>query len=104
VSIKDVAAQLDTVLDKIDAVRASLNLSDGRGVVRYSGRDWPRGVVSVNDDEPSDGEERSYFYMGHWRGFPANSEIPLDLVRAAIKEFMATDGARPECIRWQTAS
>ncbi|MEU4802781.1 Imm1 family immunity protein [Actinosynnema sp. NPDC023587] len=81
-----------------------IGVSGGHGVVRYSGRNWPRGVVSVNDGEPADGKERSYFYMGHWRGFPANSEIPLDLVRAAVKEFMATDGARPECICWQATS
>lgn len=81
-----------------------VGVSDGHGVVRYSGRDWPSGVVSVGDGEPSDGAERSYFYMGHWRSFPANSEVPLDLVRAAVKEFMATDGARPECIRWDADS
>jgi immunity protein Imm1 of predicted polymorphic toxin system len=80
-----------------------VGVSGDRGVVRYSGREWPRGVVSTGD-ETSDGEERSYFYMGHWRGFPASSEISLDLVRAAVKEFMATDGARPTCVRWQPAS
>lgn len=81
-----------------------VGISDDRGVVRYSGRDWPHGVVSTNDREPSDGEEQSYFYMGHWRGFPANSEIALDVVRAAVKEFLATGGARPESIRRQAAS
>ena len=81
-----------------------VGVSGNRGVVRYSGRDWPLGVCSSNEEESSDGEDRSYFYMGHWRGFPSNSEIPLDLVRAAVKEFMATNGARPECVRWRAAS
>ncbi|MCP2260675.1 Immunity protein Imm1 [Streptoalloteichus tenebrarius] len=77
-----------------------VGVSDGRGVVRYAGRDWPRGVVSVNEQSSGD-EEVAYFYMGHWRGFPANAEIPLELVRAAVKEFMESGGARPTCIRWQ---
>lgn len=81
-----------------------VGVSGDRGVVRYSGRDWPRGVFGVTEEECCDGEERSYFYMGHCRGFPASSEIPLDLVRAAVKEFMEVDGARPKCIRWQAVS
>ena len=77
-----------------------VGVSDDHGVIRYSGRDWPGGVVSTGDGS-ANGAELSYFYLGHWRGFPANSEIPLDLVRKAIKEFMTTDGARPPSLRWQ---
>jgi hypothetical protein len=77
-----------------------VGVSNDRGVIRYSGRDWPGGVVSTGNGS-ANGAELSYFYMGHWRGLPANSEIPLDLVRKAMKEFMTTDGARPTSLRWQ---
>lgn len=79
-----------------------VGVSDDRGVVRYSGRDWPRGTVSTSG-KISDGEERPYFYMGHCREFPANAEVSLNLIRAAVKEFLATGGARPTCIHWQPA-
>ncbi|MBB5956410.1 hypothetical protein FHS29_002996 [Saccharothrix tamanrassetensis] len=72
------------------------------GVIRYSGREWPRGVVSAGDG-PMGGETRSYFYMGHGREFPSNSEVPIDIVRQAVKEFMESNGARPTCVRWQDA-
>lgn len=75
-----------------------VGISKECGVVRYSGREWPGGVVTVGEGS-SDGDEKSYFYMGSWRGFPADSEIALDLVRDAVKEFMRTDGARPTCVR-----
>ncbi|MEU6155155.1 Imm1 family immunity protein [Actinosynnema sp. NPDC047251] len=74
-----------------------------RGVIRYSGREWPHGVVSTGDGS-ADGEPRSYFYMGHGREFPANSEVPIDVIRKAVKEFMESNGARPTCVRWQDAS
>ncbi len=77
-----------------------VGVRDDSGIVRYSGGKWPRGVISVGSDV-SRTAEVAYFYMGNWRGFPPNSELPLALVRQAIKEFMDTNGERPECIRWQ---
>jgi len=72
------------------------------GVIRHSGREWPRGVVSAGEGS-ADGEPRSYYYMGHGREFPANSAVPIDVIRQAVKEFMESNGARPTCIRWQDA-
>src|SRR5688572_6027816 len=45
-------------------------------------------------------EEVVYGYMGNERYFPVDSEVPLDLVRQAIKEFLAT-ARRPTCVQWQ---
>ncbi|MFC6093298.1 Imm1 family immunity protein [Saccharothrix lopnurensis] len=72
------------------------------GVIRYSGREWPRGVVSAGEG-PVDGESRSYFYMGHGREFPSNSEVSIDVIRQAVKEFLKSNGARPTCVQWQDA-
>ncbi|MFJ8078828.1 Imm1 family immunity protein [Streptomyces sp. NPDC096176] len=33
--------------------------------------------------------------------FPAAAEIPLPLVREAVKEFLLSGGRRPTCIEWQ---
>jgi hypothetical protein len=79
-----------------------IGIAVDHGVIRYSGREWPRGVVSAGEGSAG-GEPRSYFYMGHEREFPANSEMPIDVIRQAVKEFMESNGARPTCIRWQDA-
>lgn len=77
-----------------------VGIAGDRGVIRYSGRDWPRGVVSVGEGLPVS-EPRSYYYMGHERDFPANAEVPLTAVRAAIKEFMESNGERPNSVQWR---
>ncbi|GAA3459931.1 Imm1 family immunity protein [Saccharothrix longispora] len=79
-----------------------IGIAVDHGVIRYSGRAWPRGVVSAGEGAV-DGEPRSYFYMGHQREFPPNSEVSIDVVRQAVKEFMESDGARPTCVHWQDA-
>ncbi|MFF7369812.1 Imm1 family immunity protein [Streptomyces tricolor] len=54
----------------------SLNSSGGRGIVSYS-------------------------IMGAATEFPNCSEIPIALVRQAVKEFLSSGGQRPTCIQWQ---
>jgi hypothetical protein len=49
----------------------------------------------------SDRDEVYYFYMGNDRSFPIDSEIPIDLIRQTAKEFLASGGERPACVRWQ---
>lgn len=51
---------------------------------------------------PEGRSEVSYSIMGHATEFPAHSEIPIDMVRRAIKEFLASGGQRPTCVQWQT--
>ncbi|WP_030273969.1 Imm1 family immunity protein [Streptomyces sp. NRRL B-24484] len=38
---------------------------------------------------------------GHPTEFPDDSEIPLALVRAAVKEFLSSGGRLPTCIAWK---
>jgi hypothetical protein len=68
------------------------------GVLRYSGRDWPEGVYSAGS---AGRKPVAYFYMDTWTEFPANAEVPLTIVRQAVQQFLATDGARPTCVEWQ---
>jgi hypothetical protein len=44
-----------------------------------------------------------FFYLlaGHTREFLDRSEIPLALLRQAVKEFMASGGQLPTCIEWR---
>jgi hypothetical protein len=45
--------------------------------------------------------EVSYFIVGNATEFPNRSEIPIDLVHRAVKEFMVSGGQRPMCVQWQ---
>ena len=51
---------------------------------------------------PSGGSDPSrYLMVGDTRTFPAHSEIDLDLVHQAVKEFLMSGGRRPESVAWQ---
>ncbi|MFD5570274.1 Imm1 family immunity protein [Streptomyces cadmiisoli] len=43
----------------------------------------------------------SYFLGGDKLEFPNRSEVPIVLVRQAVKEFLTFGGQRPTCIQWQ---
>lgn len=74
------------------------------GVIRYTGRQWRHGTTSTTQppDPGPDTRPCAYFYMGHWREFPPNAEVPLTQITQAVKEFLDTDGERPTNIHWQT--
>ncbi|WP_327075492.1 Imm1 family immunity protein (plasmid) [Kitasatospora purpeofusca] len=42
-----------------------------------------------------------YYLAGHWTQFRDQVEIPLDLVREAVKEFLSSGGQRPTCVPWK---
>ncbi len=50
---------------------------------------------------PGSREEPVYHIMGHLTEFPEESEIPIGLVRQAVKEFISSGGCRPECVAWK---
>jgi hypothetical protein len=43
----------------------------------------------------------AYHVACHWTEFPGDSEIPVALVREAMKEFLRSGGAVPTCIEWK---
>ncbi|MEU8489248.1 Imm1 family immunity protein [Streptomyces sp. NPDC048641] len=65
------------------------------------------GTVTLRSPEdvslgPADGRgEASYSIMGNMTEFPERSEIPISLVRQAVKEFLSSAGKRPACAEWQ---
>jgi hypothetical protein len=70
------------------------------GAVRYAGDDgeWFSRGEQVNPNGVR------YLYFGTAHEFPADSEVPLDLVRQALRELLANEGTRPDGLPWQAAS
>lgn len=83
-------------------IELSIGLDPDRGVgsLQYlhggDGRWFSKGQVSTYD-------EVVYCYYGNGCVYPRDSELPLDAIRAAAAEFLATDGDRPTVITWQPA-
>ena len=71
------------------------------GALRYMG-DW-QGQDGTWFSQGDSGKAGTvlHFYAGSDIEFPADSEIPLDAVRTAVKEFLATAGQRLTNITWQ---
>ena len=42
-----------------------------------------------------------YMLMGHVREFAEGSEISIDLIRQAVREFLLNGGRQPSCIDWK---
>lgn len=79
-------------------LRIAINAEAKVGGIRYAGGDsdgtwYVPGQTSARD-------EVFYYYMGHDEGWPQDSEVPIEQVRAAIKDFVARDGSRPSAFDW----
>ncbi|MGW3247623.1 Imm1 family immunity protein [Streptomyces sp. NPDC001070] len=65
------------------------------------------GALTLADDEnfvskgSMDRGIGEYMLLGHVREFMAGSEVPIELVRRAVKEFLGGGGRIPTCIEWQ---
>jgi hypothetical protein len=42
-----------------------------------------------------------YYYLDHDHEYPRDSDISIDAIRRAVKEFLASGGKRPTCVQWQ---
>ena len=88
------------IADDVYAQELSAGIRGDRGVLRYSGRNWPEGVYSTGDG-PIGPEPLAYFYMDNHTEFPPNAEVPLATVRQAVRDFLTTSGDRPSGVDWQ---
>jgi hypothetical protein len=73
-----------------------------RGVLFYSSP--TSGSCYSHGDAARGPAELSYYYAGHAREFPASAEIALKAVVRAVREFLATNGGRPDGVMWQAGS
>jgi hypothetical protein len=69
------------------------------GALMYSGPDHREGSCS-NGDAPVDGEPIGYMMGLSHTEMPADSEIPVDVVRRAVHEF-AENPRRPDGVPWR---
>ncbi|GAB3832788.1 Imm1 family immunity protein [Kribbella italica] len=70
------------------------------GGIRYAGSDrTARGVWYV-PGAVSERDEPFYYYQGHDEGWPQDSEVSIEQVRQAIRQFVEDNGARPSGPEW----
>ncbi|MFE4516723.1 Imm1 family immunity protein [Kitasatospora sp. NPDC056783] len=55
----------------------------------------------VSAGPPESRNSPEYYLCGHWTQFRDQTEIPLDLVRKALREFLESGGRRPACVSWK---
>ncbi|WP_416984600.1 Imm1 family immunity protein [Streptomyces sp. T028] len=115
-------SDVDALIDALLASRPSENLAALHSLERLlmpagvpdhellvgADGDLQVGVLGFMDDgnfvslDSSNGRgEISYSIMGNATEFPSRSEIPIGLVRQAVKEFLSSGGQRPTCVCWQ---
>ncbi|GAB3821439.1 Imm1 family immunity protein [Kribbella italica] len=70
------------------------------GGARYAGDDGRDEGSWYVPGQVSQREEVFYYYQGHDQGWPQNSEITLEHVRQAVREFVEGSGARPAGFEW----
>ncbi|MDX6236964.1 MAG: hypothetical protein QOG10_1779 [Kribbellaceae bacterium] len=82
-------------------LRAAFNSEAGVGGLRYAGTHNDVAGVWYASGKPSERDEVFYYYMGHDEGWPKDSEVPIEDVRAAINEFFESGGNRPATAEWK---
>jgi hypothetical protein len=48
-----------------------------------------------------DHDELVYYYAGQDREFPVDSQLPVEAIRTAVKEFVSTGGGLPTSVDWK---
>ncbi|MFI5708969.1 Imm1 family immunity protein [Kribbella sp. NPDC051620] len=71
------------------------------GGIRYAGDDGTTEGSWYVPGQPSRREEVFYYYQGHDQGWPQDSEVTIDQVRQAVREFIQTAGERPAGFEWK---
>ena len=71
------------------------------GALRYMGEWQGQGGTWFSQGDNGRTGVVLHFFMGSDNEWPADSAIPLDAVRTAVKEFLATAGQRPTNVAWQ---
>ncbi|MFG3229570.1 Imm1 family immunity protein [Kitasatospora sp. NPDC048194] len=69
----------------------------GLGLVSYM--DANGNFTSVGSPETR--TKPTYHFVSNMTQFADHSEIPIVLVRQAVKEFFTSGGRRPTCLEWQ---
>ncbi|MDX2972599.1 Imm1 family immunity protein [Kribbella solani] len=81
-------------------LRVAINQESKVGGVRYSGPHDGGAGVWYAAGALSERDEVFYYYMGHDEGWPQDSEVSLDTIRAAVKSLLLS-GGRMTDIQWR---
>lgn len=82
-------------------LRVALHPDAKVGGIRYVGDDGTDEGSWYVPRQVSQREEVFYYYAGHEQGWPQDSEVSIDQVRQAVREFVTGDGARPQSFEWR---
>lgn len=82
-------------------LRVALHAEAKVGGIRYVGDDGTHEGSWYVPGQVSLREEVFYNYAGHDQGWPQDSEVSIDQVRQAVREFVSGDGARPRSFEWR---
>jgi hypothetical protein len=70
------------------------------GGIRYAGDDGTNEGSWYVPGQRSQREEVFYYYQGHDQGWPEDSEVSVEQVRQAVREFVEGAGTRPAGFEW----
>jgi hypothetical protein len=80
-------------------LRIAINAEGKVGGIRYAGGDTDD--VTYVPGQTSLREEMFYLYMTHDEGWPQDSEVSIEQVRQAVRQFVDGDGSRPQSFEWR---
>jgi Immunity protein Imm1 len=86
-----------TIADSVGKEHMHAGVYHDRGMVWYSSPEQP----ACYSKGVSHDDELTYYYMENDRQFPSDADVPLDVVKLAVREFMVTHGDRPSNVTWQ---
>ncbi|MGC4944117.1 Imm1 family immunity protein [Kribbella sp. DT2] len=81
-------------------LRIAINAEGKVGGIRYAGDDGRDEGSWYVPGQTSSREEVFYYYCGHDQGWPDDSEVTIEQVRQAVREFVDGDGVRPWGFEW----
>lgn len=81
--------------------RVGINAERKVGGLKFAGPVDGSAGVWYAAGEQSQHSEVSYEYAGHPEEFPLDSELSLDQIRDAVKEFLRSGGERPTSVEWR---
>lgn len=70
------------------------------GGIRYAGDDGTDEGSWYVPGQTSQRDEVFYYYQGHDQGWPKDSEVSIEQVRQAVREFVEGAGTRPVGFDW----
>ncbi|SER19649.1 Imm1 family immunity protein [Actinokineospora terrae] len=87
--------------DSDTAPEIGLGIDHHQALLSYSGHGFDGIWVSTDGNgRPADEHELTFDFMGNLTEFPAHALLPLDRIRIALYDLLATNGQRPTTLDW----